>query len=61
MDATITNCSPSQTPRGRGNRQIQNKHKRTKNTKISFLFPKRDNRNAKRTEIHKNKMTQGKT
>ena len=26
-----------------------------------FLFPKRGNRNAKRTEKHKNKMTQGKT
>ena len=25
------------------------------------LFPKRGNRNAKRTEKHKNKMTQGKT
>ena len=33
----------------------------TKNTKISYLFPKRGNRNAKRTEKHKNKMTQGKT
>ena len=41
-----------------------NKHKsnnRTKSTKISSLFPKRGNRNAKRTEKHKNKMTQGKT
>ena len=40
-----------------------NKHKsnkRTKSTKISFLFPKRGNRNAKRTEKHKNKITQGK-
>ena len=40
-----------------------NKHKpnkRTKSTKISFLFPKRCNRNTKRTEKHKNKMTQGK-
>ena len=38
-----------------------NKHKsnkRTKSTKISSLFPKRGNRNAKRTEKHKNKMTQ---
>ena len=37
-----------------------NKHKsnkRTKNTKIGSLFPKRGNRNAKRTEKHKNKMT----
>ena len=40
-----------------------NKHKsnkRTKSTKLSSLFPARDNRNAKRTE-KKNKMTQGKT
>ena len=41
-----------------------NKHKpnkRTKSIKISSLFPKRGNRNAKRTEKHKNKMTHGKT
>ena len=41
-----------------------NKHKpnkRTKSTKISSLFPKRGNRNTKRTEKHKNKMTQKKT
>ena len=41
-----------------------NKHelnKREKSTKISYLFPKRGYRNAKRTEKHKNKMTQGKT
>ena len=30
-------------------------------TKISFLFPKLGNHNAKRTEQHKNKITQGKT
>ena len=35
-------------------------NKRTKSTKISSLFPKRGNRNAKRTEEHKNKITQGK-
>ena len=35
--------------------------KRTKSTKISSLFPERGNRNAKRTEKHKNKTTQGKT
>ena len=37
-----------------------NKHKpnkRTKSTKISSLFPKRGNRNTKRTEKHKKKMT----
>ena len=33
----------------------------TKSTKISYLFPKRGNRNAKRTEKHKNKITQGDT
>ena len=41
-----------------------NKHKpnkRTKSTKISSLFPKRGNRNTKRTEKHKNKTTHGKT
>ena len=41
-----------------------NKHKSnksTKSTKISYLFPKRSNRNAKNTEKHKNKITQGKT
>ena len=41
-----------------------NKHKpnkRTKSTMISSLFPKRGNRNTKRTEKHKNKMTHGKT
>ena len=35
-------------------------NKRTKSTKISFLFPKRGNRYAKRTDKHKNKLTQGK-
>ena len=34
---------------------------RTKNTKISSLFPMRGNCNAKRTEKYKNKITQGKT
>ena len=41
-----------------------NKHKsnkRTKSTKISSLFPKRGNRNTKRIEKHKNKMTHEKT
>ena len=36
-------------------------NKRTKSTKISSLFPKRGNRNTKRTEKHKHKMTHGKT
>ena len=41
-----------------------NKHKpnkRTKSTKMSSLYPKRGNRNTKRTEKHKNKMIHGKT
>ena len=41
-----------------------NKHqpnKRTKSTGISSLFPERGNRNTKRTEKYKNKMTYGKT
>ena len=40
------------------------KHKSNKHmkiTKISSLFPKRGNRNAKRTEKQKNKITHGKT
>ena len=41
-----------------------NKHKskkRNKSTKISSFFPKQGNRNAKKTEKHKNKIAQGKT
>ena len=34
---------------------------RTKSPMISSLFRKRGNRNAKRTEKHKNKIIQGKT
>ena len=34
---------------------------RTESTKISSLFPKRSNRNAKKTEKHKSKITQDKT
>ena len=36
-------------------------NKRMKSAKISSFFPKRCNRNAKKTEKHKNKITQGKT
>ena len=39
----------------------QKSNKRTKSPTIRFLFPKRGNRNAKRTEKRKNKITQGKT
>ena len=41
------------------NEHKSNEH--TKSTKISSLFPKRGNRNTKRTEKHKNKMTHAKT
>ena len=33
----------------------------THQDQLSLLFPKQGNRNAKRTENHKNKITQGKT
>ena len=50
--ATITNLSPSQTPRGRGNRQNQTSANRTNVRKAPrqalSLFPKRGNRNAKK-------------
>ena len=61
--ATTTNRSPYQTPRGRGNRQNQISTNRTNVRKALRIapFPKRDNRIAKRTEKHKNKITQGKT
>ena len=43
------------------NQNKRKSKKRTKSTKISSLFPKRANRDAKRTEKHKNKITQCKT
>ena len=55
---------PFRDPKGRRKPTNLNKHKpnkRTKSTKISSLFLKRGNRNTKRTEKHKNKMTYGKT
>ena len=42
------------------NLNMHKPNKRTKSTKISSLFPKRGNRNTKKTEKHKNKMTHGK-
>ena len=51
-------------PRHQEEEENPNKHKsnkRTKSKKISSLFPKRGNRNTKRTEKHKNTMTHGKT
>ena len=55
---------PFQDPKRKRKPTNLNKHKsnkRTKSTKISSLFPKRGNRNTKRTEKRKNKMTHGKT
>ena len=55
---------PFPDPRRKRKPTNPNKHKpnkRMKSTKISSLFPKRGNRNTKRTEKHKNKMTHGKT
>ena len=47
----LGNRSPSQTPKGKQTNPNKRKlNKRTKNTKISSLFPKRGNRNAQRTE-----------
>ena len=43
------------------NPNTRKSNKRMKSTKISSLFPKRGNRNAKRIEKYKNKITQGKT
>ena len=55
----------SQTLRGRGNRQNQTSANRTNVQKAlrlaSSLFPKQGNRNAQRTEKHKNKITPHKT
>ena len=42
-------------------KQAQAEQTYEKHYKISSLFPKRGNRNTKRTEKHKNKMTHGKT
>ena len=40
---------------------MRKSNKRTKSTKINYLFPKLGNRNAKKTEKYKYKITQGKT
>ena len=53
MESTPFSCQTSNPNKHKSN-------KRTKSTKISFLFPNRGNRNTKRTEKHKNKMTHGK-
>ena len=49
------------TKRKRKQTKPNKSNKRTKSAEISFLSPKRGSRNAKRTEKHKNKITQGKT
>ena len=56
--ATLTNRSPSQTKQT--NIAEHKSNKRTKSTKISSLFPKQGNRNVKRTENYKKKITQDK-
>ena len=43
------------------NKTKQVQIEQTYECKISSLFPKQGNRNAKRIEKHKNKITQGKT
>ena len=60
----VPQSQPFSDPKRKRKPTNPNKHKsnkRTKSTKISSLFPKRGNRNTKRTEKHKNKMTHGKT
>ena len=52
---------PFQDPKRKRKPTNLNKHKRTKSTKISSLFPKQGNRNTKRIEKHKKKMTHVKT
>ena len=48
---------PFQDTKRKINPNMHKSNTRMKSTKISSLFPKRGNRNAKRTEKHKNKMT----
>ena len=55
------NHKPQPFPDPKRKTKPTNLNKRTNSTKISSLFPKRGNRNTKRTEKHKNKMTHGKT
>ena len=57
--AIITNRSPSQTSKGRRNQQNQTSTSKQTYEKRS-LFLKRGTHNTKRTEKHKNKITQGK-
>ena len=62
--ATITNRSPFQTPRGRGNRQIQTSTNRSnipKALRLAPSFPSEVIAMLKGLKKHKNKMAQGKT
>ena len=62
--ATITNHSPSHTPRGRGNRQIQTSTNQTnvqKALRLALSSPSEVIAILKGLEKHKNKMTHGKT
>ena len=52
------NHKPQPIPDTKRKRKQTKPNQRTKSTKISSLFPKRGNRNAKRTEKHKNQITQ---
>ena len=64
QSATITNRSPSQTLRGRGNRQIQKSTNRTnvrKALRLVLSSPSEVIAMLKGLKKHKNKMTQGKT
>ena len=54
-------CTCRDRPNSLGDYTGAKPNKHTKSTKISSLFSKRGNRNTKRTEKHKNKMTHGKT
>ena len=62
--ATITNRSPSQTPRGRGNRQIQTSTNRTnvrKALRLALSSPSEVIAILKGLKKHKNKITHGTT
>ena len=54
----VPQSHPAAPPRPQEEEKTHKSNKRTKSTKISSLFPKRGNCNAKRTEKHKNKITQ---
>ena len=61
----VHNYKPQHFPDTKRKRKDKTKQaqieQRAKSPKINSLFPKRRNRNAKRSEKHKSKITQGKT